>query len=254
MASCIWCLGSTSDKDLEHIFPASLGCPDHMTLPGSVVCRACNSGLAHLDQAVADEFDFMAFTKGIPRKHGRPPEISSRGNVYGWVSEDGPQLHFNSERHAVTTSDGRRLARFKGAKRDVKLKTEHEGNQYKASFELPFGQGPKFVRGIYKTVFNCFTFLAGPELGRDLRFQEVRDFVRVGQGSRHLILTFDPDEKFTLAAYRPWISEDGFYIMSIRIGQIHFLADLSPGEVLFPQLQAKQLELRGPDGWTTLPT
>ena len=125
MAVCIWCLGLTDDEDVEHIFPASLGCPDHMTLPGTVVCRACNSGLAHLDQALAEEFDFMAFMKGIPRKHGRQPEISSRGNVYGWVSSDGPELHFNSERHAVTTVGGRRLAPFRGRGRDVKLVTEH---------------------------------------------------------------------------------------------------------------------------------
>lgn len=254
MGICIWCLGLADDKDVEHILPASLGCPDHMTLPGTVVCRACNSGLAHLDQAVADEFDFIAFMKGIPRKRRRPPEISSRGNVYGWVSDDGPQLHVNLERYAVTAVNGKRLAPFRGNKRDVNVATERKAGQVEASFEVPFGQSPKFIRGIFKAAFSCFTFLTDAEIARSAQFQEIRDFVRLGKGVRHLIVTSDPDENFTLGAYPPWVSPEGFYSMPIRIGPIHFLVDLSPGEVAFPRLRAKKLELDGPEGWTTLPT
>jgi hypothetical protein len=37
--------------------------------------QACNNGLAHLDQAVIDDFDLFAFISGIPRKRGRPAQI-----------------------------------------------------------------------------------------------------------------------------------------------------------------------------------
>lgn len=254
MTTCIWCLGRTDDNDVEHIFPASLGCPDNLTLPGTVVCRACNSGLADLDKAVADEFDFAAFMAHVPRKRGRPPEIASRGNVHGFFSDKGSELHFNIGRQGVAPKDGKWLAPFRGGPRDIKPTIERKWPFIKASFEIPFGQSPKFIRGIYKAAFSCFAFLAGPEVARSAQFQEIRDFVRFGKGIRHLIVTTDPYENFTLGAYPPWVSAEGFYSMPIRIAQIHFLADLSPGEVLFPQLRAKKLELYGPNGWTTLPT
>ncbi len=62
--TCIWCSRPTTDKDLEHIFPEALGCSAHLTLPGTVVCRRCNMGLAPLDQSFL--IDLSPSQKFIP--------------------------------------------------------------------------------------------------------------------------------------------------------------------------------------------
>jgi len=83
MTDCIWCKKTTQKIAEEHIIPDALGCPANLVLTKGEVCQACNNGLAHLDQAVADEFDMIAFNENIPRKGGRPPVVLGRGNVVG---------------------------------------------------------------------------------------------------------------------------------------------------------------------------
>jgi hypothetical protein len=101
MSKCIWCLNESTVNHVEHIVPEALGCPDNFVLTNEEVCIKCNNGLGHIDQAVIDDFDFPAFMAGIPRKGGKPPIISSRGNVKGAVEPNGPGISFNMEKHAV---------------------------------------------------------------------------------------------------------------------------------------------------------
>lgn len=252
-ALCIWCSRPASDRDAEHIFPEALGCPDHLVLPGTVVCRNCNTGLAHLDQAVADEFDLVAFLKRIPRKGGRPPEIVSRGNMFARIETTGPEIFFNLEPFAVTSPKGRKLAPYRGGLRDIRPNIRRNGPVGHVSFDQPFGQGKKFVRGITKIAFSAFTFLCGADLARSSRFDGVRTYVRHGGTKRHTMIRPAPDDTYTLAAHPPWSGPDGEYCIEIRIDTIQFLVDLSTSESLFPTLKAKALETYGPDGWSILP-
>ena len=253
-STCIWCSLPTSDPDVEHVFPAALGCPDHLVLPGSVVCRSCNTKLAHLDQAVADEFDVIAFLRGIRRKGRRPPQIHSRGNVFGTIEGDGPAISFNLESYSVASHACTNLAPYRGRARDIWPHIERDGSTGRVSYDVPFGQGPKFVRGIVKVAFSAFAFLCGANAARSSRFDGVRSFARQGSTHRHTLITPAGDDLFTLAAFPPWSSPDGEFCIEVRIGPIQFLVDLSNTESLFSTLEAKAREIYGPNGWSVLPS
>jgi hypothetical protein len=138
LATCIWCLQPSSDTDREHVFPEALGCPPDLTLPGSNVCRQCNTSLAHLDRSVAEEFDFVGLLCGISRKRNRPPEIHSRGNVYGCLGKTGPELFFNLEPHCITLPNGKVVQPFRHKARDVRPAVKVHEKTMEMDFSLPF--------------------------------------------------------------------------------------------------------------------
>lgn len=251
--TCIWCLREAADVDVEHVFPDCLGCPPDLVLPGTVVCRSCNSGMAVLDQAVADEFDLLALMGGVPRKGGRAPEVGNRGNVHGRVTAAGPELFFNLETHPVLSLSGRRLAPARGRPRDIRPTITQDGVLTKIEFDVAFGQSKNFVPGIFKIALNSTAFLLGADVAAQPEFQGVRDFVRKRIGARHLILSAADDNKFSLAAFPPWKASDGSYAIELRIATIRFLVDLSNDESHFPLFLAKATEMYGEEGWTTLP-
>src|SRR5690606_5560641 len=94
-SQCIWCLQSAGGKHVEHIVPEALGCPKGFVLTADQICQRCNNGLGYLAQAVADDFDFVGFLAGVTRKKRKAPGIMSRGNVYGFMGRDGPEIIFN---------------------------------------------------------------------------------------------------------------------------------------------------------------
>jgi len=250
---CIWCSGLAADDHIEHIIPEALGCPLNFTLPGTVVCRKCNNGLAHLDQAVADEFDFIVFSTGVRRKGGKTPVISSRGNVLGTVRAGTPALSFNMERHPVLAHDGSRLAPYRRSKRNIDAKFEVHDQEAKVSFESSFGDSPKFVRGLTKIAFSSFAYFLGPAAALESQFEPVRQFVRSGRGNRHVMLLVSSDTQYRNSAWPPYRHETGYFAVPLRIAHIEFLLDLSPNECLLPALEGKQFEQAGTDGWCVLP-
>lgn len=252
---CIWCLHPASDRDLEHVFPEALGCPPHFTLPGTVVCKRCNNQLAHLDRAVADEFDFLVLLKGVRRKKGRLPEVHSRGNVHGTCESGGPALSFNMEKHPVKSHTGKRLAAYRGGERDVPVKFERLGPFALANFQVAFGQGPKFVRGIAKIAFSAFAMICGAEKARSAEFDALRAFVVNGDGVRRTLVSAAEDSTYRLAA-TPYEAIDGVpsVLMDIRIACIHFLIDLSPTESRLAEVREMLSKTSGDQGWTVLPT
>ena len=152
MKTCIWCKTESTKIAVEHIIPDALGCPPDLVLSDGEVCESCNNRLGHLDQAVAEEFDFMAFEENIPRKGGRPPAILSRGNVVATKGPAGSEMSFNMERYPVRAHDGSVLGARGKSRRNVNATFERDGPFARISFEIEFGQGPKFVRGLTK---NC---------------------------------------------------------------------------------------------------
>lgn len=250
---CIWCLESANGKHEEHIIPEALGCPPGFVLPGTVVCRKCNNGLADLDQAVIDEFDFRVFMAGVSRKKGRPPVIRSRGNVVATVEQDGPTYTFNMDPVPVAAHDGSRLAPYRGSKRDIRAKFTKEGNVASVSFDIPFGQSRKFLRGITKIAFSSLAYFLGAPLARSPAFSAVRRFVKYGVGNRHLLLTFGNDATYSNRVWPPYVSPSGDYAVTFRLASAEFLVDLSEKESFIPMFQSKAFELLGEKNWCTLP-
>jgi hypothetical protein len=252
-ATCIWCLGPSKSGHDEHIFPEAIGCPPRLVLPGTAVCRKCNNALGHLDKAVADEFDFLAFLAGVPRKKGRPPLINSRGNVLGSIEPTGPTLTFNMERHSVTAHDGSTVAPFRGSRRNIRAQLSQKGNVGAVSFDVRFGDNAKFIRGLVKIAYSSLAYFLGADVARQPTFASVRDFVLSGRGDRHVLLSEARDKEYRLSAWAPYQHESGGYASGFRIAQIDFLVDLTETESILPAVEGKMRETYGDAGWCVVP-
>ncbi len=251
---CIWCGKKSSSNDIEHVFPAALGCPDQLVLGGSVVCKKCNNKLSKLDLAVCDEFDLFAFFSGVPRRGGKSPQVFNRGNLIATIEPTGPTISINMDPRPSESHTKKQLGPFGGSQRNVMAKIAINGNQATISGQSSFGQGRKFVRGLSKIAFSSFTYHLGAEVASSDKFDPVRAFVLDGIGSRHALVTKGDENEFCLASYSPWIGTDGNYCAEFRIGNLHFLVDLSPNESLFEELRQKASELFGSDGFFVLPS
>jgi hypothetical protein len=251
---CIWCSKKTADRDLEHIFPAALGCPDHMTLSGNAVCKRCNNKLSKLDLAVCDEFDLFAFFSGVPRRGRKTPQVLNRGNLIATIEPSGPKISINMDPDPSPSHMKQQLGPYGGSPRNVKAKIAVSGELASISAQVPFGQGKNFVRGLLKMAFSCFTYHLGPEVASSNRFDPVREFVMHGKGTRRVLVTKGDDSQFLLASYPPWIGLDGNYCVEFRVATLHFLVDLSPDETQFLELSQKAEDLFGPDDFFVLPT
>jgi hypothetical protein len=250
---CIWCSGNATDDHVEHIIPEALGCPPNFTLPGTVVCRKCNNGLAYLDRAVADEFDFIKFIAGVPRKGNKTPVVSSRSNVFGSIEAGTPTLSFNMEKHPVLAHNGSRLAPYRKSHRSIDAKLDVLDQRANISFEATFGDSPNFVRGLTKIAFSSLVYFLGSTTALESDFDPVRQFVHSGIGSRHVMLSASSDTQYRNSAGPPYRQDTGFFVVTFRIAHIEFLLDLSPNESMLPILEAKQLQQAGTDGWCVIP-
>jgi len=250
---CIWCLEHADGGHEEHIIPEAIGCPPGFVLPSTVVCRKCNNGLSDLDQAVIDEFDFHTFMAGVPRKKGRSPAIRSRGNVLATVEPSGPTYTFNMDPTPIRAHDGSHLAGYRGSKRDIRAKLSKQGQVGKIDFETPFGQSPKFVRGITKIAFSSLAYFLGAPLALSPAFSPIRRFVKDGVGERHLMLTFGSDSTYRNQVWPPYVSPTGEYSVTFRIASAEFLVDLSEEESLLSMFQSKAPVFFGEKNWCTLP-
>lgn len=252
-ARCIWCLNQADGAHKEHIFPESIGCPENFFLPGTAVCRKCNNGLAHLDKAVADEFDFLAFMAGVPRKRGKSPLIGSRGNVLASMESTGPTYTFNMENYPVRAHDGSTLAPFRGSQRNIRARFSSEGSVATVAFDVPFGANPKFVRGLTKIAFSSLAYFLGAPVARDSAFNPVRRFVLNGVGDRHALLSKSQDDNYRNSAWPPYVSQSGGYAVTFRIARTEFLIDLTENETDLSIFEAKAQEQYGETGWCILP-
>ncbi len=252
--TCIWCSGIAKGRHIEHIIPQALGCPTNFVLTGTTVCLKCNNGLAHLDRAVSDEFDFLTFLAGVPRKKGRPPVISSRGNVHGSHKSNNPTITFNMERHAMVAHDGSRVAAYGGSDRNVNAQfNKIDEKKAQVSFSITLGNNPKFVRGLTKIAFSTAAYFLGAESIRGEAFEPVRQFVLNGIGNRHVMITESADPTFRNQAWPPYRHSSGGLVVTFRLAQAEFLIDLTPDEGLLPIFEAKQMDINGTSGWCVSP-
>lgn len=191
------------------------------------MCQACNNGLAHLDQALVDDFDLLAFMNNVPRKKGRPAQIRGRGNVIGTRGPAGPKISFNMNRYPVTGHDGTRLGAFGNSERNIRGLFEREGPFAKVSFSVPIGQNPKFVRGVVKIAFSSLAYFLGNDLAVSKDFDPVRAFVRKGVGDRPVLLMPSATRRYRHQVWPPYRFESGHYAVMFRLALIEFFVDLT---------------------------
>lgn len=250
---CIWCKRSDRERSVEHIIPEPLGCPPDFVLKKGEVCQECNNHLAHLDQAVIDDLDFLPYFHEVPRKRGRPPEIRSRGNVIGTYQSGSQETFFNMDPHPFTTHLGDRLGAYGRSERNVNATLEEVGDMAKISFGTEFGKNPKFARGIVKIAFSSLAWFLGAEKLADEAFNPVRRFVTKGTGFRPVILSTDGDLSYRNQVWPPYTSPEGHYSMAFRLTAFHAWVDLSPECTSFPAIRDAMLEEYGETGWICLP-
>lgn len=252
MTRCIWCK-EVGTHSVEHIFPEALGCPPEFVLTGGVVCRACNNGLAHLDRAVIDDFDVIAYLSNVPRKRGRPPKVQNRGNMIGTKGPGGNEISINMESYSVIAHDGTRLGPFKNSSRNIQASIKPDGPVAEVSFKTPIGQNPKFVRGIVKIALSSLAYFLGGETALSDEFDPVRTFVLTGKDNRPILLMKSTSTNYHNYASPPFKSETGEYVVGFRLAVIEFIVDLSPSITRFPVVKRKMAELYGDKGWACLP-
>lgn len=251
---CIWCQGATKGHHIEHIVPEVLGCPPGFILPADVVCQSCNNSLGHLDQAVADDFDFIVFMAGIPRKKGRPAGISSRGNVYGFKGVNGPEMFFNMNSMPTVASDGAHVGAYRGSERNIKASYKEDGPYARISFKATFGQNKKFQRGIYKIALSALAYFIGASELYKSKYDHLRQYVRKGGGTRHFILVAEADPKsYSHKFTPPFVSATGDYAIEFRLACIRFIVDLSESESYLSQIAEVAKRDVGESGWTIVP-
>lgn len=252
MATCIWCKGVDVPPSEEHIIPEPLGCPDGFVLARGEVCKSCNNGLSHLDQAVIGEFDLLSFMAGVPRKKNRPPEIRGRGNLIATTERGDKEISINMERTPRPAHDGSTLGAFGKSPRNINAELRQYGTRGKTSFEVPFGQNPKFVRGIVKIAYSSLAYFLGAVTALQETLEPVRAFVRSGEGRRPILLMASSNTEYQNRAWAPYVSEHGHYAVTLRLAMVEFCVDLSPSLTLLPELEEQLKATQAMSGWTVL--
>lgn len=238
---------------VEHIIPEALGCPENFVLTDGVVCKSCNNGLAHLDRAVFDDFDMIAFLANVPRKGGRAPSVRGRGNLVATLGSDGPEISINMDPEARVAHDGTPLGAFGRSQRNVKATFKRAGNTADMSYSADIGRSPKFVQGITKIAFSAFAYFRGPEAALSEQFAPIRAFVRSGAGQRPVLMTLSEDMLYRNEAWPPYRSEHDEYSIVFRLAVAEFLVDLSPHLSLSAVFKEKLPDLYSTKSWVWIP-
>ncbi len=247
---CIWCKSVDPNPSIEHVIPEALGCPPGLELRDGQVCTRCNNALGHVDQAVVNDFDFMLFINAVPRKGGKPPVITGRGNVCAWHDAEGGQIRFNMESSPVAVAN-RRLSPFRSRTRDIKVATESVGSEGRFHFQTQLASSPKFARGLYKIALSLVAFFWGEETALLTRFDWIRKYVTRGDGESRIILT-----PRTVIENRVWVPtgrDELPELAMITLMGVDFLIDLTRSGRVFDDLKDQFRKHYGRDGWTTIP-
>lgn len=252
MATCIWCRNESNTDSIEHIIPEALGCPDEFHLKDGAVCQRCNNGLAHLDQAVIDEFDIFTFWSGVPRKKKKSPVVNNRGNLLGGYINSNKTLFINMDR-APKSIEGHQIAGYGKSLRNIKASFDVNGSQGKVSFTVKFGDNPKFVRGILKIAFSSLAYFLGTKEAILPKYDCIRKFVVKNEGERKILLKQCSETGYRNQAWPPYVDSKGEYTVVLKLGMVEFAVDLTQGMTSFPVLMENLKEFYGNEGWTFLP-
>jgi hypothetical protein len=253
MNICIWCKKESEEYSKEHIIPEALGCPEGFELTAGEVCRRCNNGLAHLDQAIIDDFDILSFMWDIPRKKSKFPIIANRGNMIGRCTLTDKQILINMESYPVKFPNGEMISPLGKSGRNIKASFSTDGKEAKMSFNTTLGNSVKFCRGIHKIAFSSLTYFLSTAVALNDFFDPVRAFVALGEGKRKVAVCNATDSKYKNEVWPPYVRNEEEYIVHLRIAVAEFFVDLSPNMTMLPDIIEKLKESYGEKGWSYIP-
>jgi len=252
MTYCIWCQQPSKTKAKEHIIPEALGCPDGFWLTNGEVCKSCNNRLAHLDQAVVDDFDILLFMNRIPRKKNRLPEVSNRGNILTKSNKNEPIFFINMAPRPIVI-EGNYIGPYGKSKRNINATFEVRKSHACMSFSSTIGENPKFARGIVKIALSSLAYFINPNEILQPKYNQIRDFVIRNEADRKIFLGKTDDLKYKNQVWSPYKDKDGNFHIIMRLGVVEFIVDLSPDMTMIPILYDNAMKLYGEKGWTILP-
>lgn len=241
MPICIWCKRENTDTAIEHIIPEALGCPAEFELRGGLVCQRCNNGLGHIDQAVIDDFDVLAFLNNVPRKKGRSPAIQNRGNMLGKIEGNEASIAINMENYPISSPIGH-LTKKGQSGRGIQARIETNGSIGKVEFSTSIGKSPKFGRGITKIGFSSAVYFLGEEQFYSVNYDPIREYVTNGGGTPRVLMLASRDINYSNQAWSPFANQQGQYAAIVRIAVCEFMIDLSPNCSLIGELKSKAAE------------
>lgn len=247
---CIWCGSEEFQPSLEHILPEALACPPGFVLT-DCVCRRCNNGLAHIDQALLKQFELMTFIKGVRRKKGKPPTVESWPSLRGRHGDKGTELMINAGPGRVDAW-GKSLLPANNSHGIADARMDVDGHVAKVTFTQAFGDDPKFIRALYKVALSSLAHWLGPSYARSRNLEGVRKFVLTGEGSFGVILF--PSQEVTGHKFPPPFSDkmNAVLGMAFTIFGIEFIVDFLPDQKAMRRLHSG-LVMQGARQWTRLP-
>jgi HNH endonuclease len=255
-AFCIWCGNPSVGKgSIEHIIPKAIGCPDGFELKNGEVCRNCNNGLGHLDQAVVADFEVPALIAGVPRGRLKGPEIHSFGNTFAHQHAlRGTEIFINMDPKPITLENGLTLGGFKGRERDLRWKLTVDGKQATASSGFEFGRSPKVARALYKIGLSWVAYSCGAKVARNLICSDIGAFVKKGYPVRPVFMFSEADSNQYRHQFSNHIEKSSRLVATtFRLGHSRFFIDLTSDLSFSAEWYAATLSLHGEHGWTTLP-
>lgn len=247
---CLWCRAPKYRADLEHVVPEALGCPPWLVLEDGV-CKACNNGLGHVDQALVRQFEMAAFIGGVPRKKGRKPSVDGWASLATRHGADGPEVHFNAGPGDWTVG-ARRVKPASAATGVLDHSFTPDGMMTTVSFGLAFGEDPKLARALYKLGLGLLAAREGLPVALDARYDAVRRFVRQGEGDFRY-LAIPGDDPHGHAFWPFWRGPNGEGpLIPIRLFGVEITLDLDAGQRCLARLQT-ELSNQEELAWRRLP-
>jgi hypothetical protein len=251
MVPCIWCLHRKQSAPPEHIFPAALGCPDWFVLTDGECCEGCNKRMSRLDQAIFQNFEFLAVVSQIPNRDGKARTSMQHSNLVFGPSDTGPYLTVNMGTRAITDRIGRHIPAFRSDKRyGYRSRNIRDigGGETAGEIEQTLRHDKTVCRGLHKIALSILTWFLGAHVAREARFDAARRFVRAGKGDRRVLARQAAEIEFALQIAQP--CDDA---VTFRLGWVHYTVDLLPGQDSIPIWQDRLRRESGDEGWGVVP-
>jgi len=200
------------------------------------MCKECNNGLAHLDVALADSFDFARFFVNQPSKKGQGPSVTGRSNLLATVRDGEPVIQVNLGPGDVKLPDGRFLKAPTNSTHSVKAQMKQIGAQVEVHFEAQAFQNPKFSRAAHKVAIGVIAATLGREAALSHSLNPAREFVLSGAGPKRSVLCrIPPGWRYFNTVWPPYTSEDGYCVV-VTLSGIELVVDCTPNQTSITKL------------------